>query len=203
MKQALLIVDVQNDFLPGGALPAPGGDEVIPVINRLIDEFPLVIASKEVHPKEHVSFATTHEKKAGERVRVDEFEQILWPDHCVEGSFGAEFPVSLNTQGIDRVIEKGIDPSIDSYSAFFDNLHRRDTGLDALLRSLEVNDLLIVGIATDYCVKYTALDACALGYSTSVDLAGCRGIELEAGDVDRACWEMELAGVQLISQRVK
>jgi nicotinamidase/pyrazinamidase len=196
---ALIIVDLQNDFLPGGALPVPHGDEVIPFANELQRQFDLVVATKDWHPPDHGSFAANHPgKKPGDRVILDEIEQILWPVHCVQNTPGAEFAHSFDTGRIAHVFHKGIERNIDSYSTFFDNAHRRHTGLADYLKTRSIKDIYLMGLALDYCVKYSALDARHLGLNAHVILDGCRGIELEAGDIDRALEEMKRAGAIIL-----
>jgi nicotinamidase/pyrazinamidase len=197
---ALIIVDLQNDFLPGGALPVPDGDEVIPLANELQQRFELVLATKDWHPPDHGSFAANHPgKKPGDRIIVDGIEQILWPVHCVQNTYGAEFAPSFDTSRIARIFHKGIDPKIDSYSTFFDNAHRRHTGLAYYLKKRSIKDLYLTGLALDYCVKYSAHDARQLGFNTHIILDGCRGIELEPGDIDRGLDEMKRVGAVLLN----
>jgi nicotinamidase/pyrazinamidase len=196
---ALIIVDLQNDFLPGGALAVPHGDEVIAVANKLQQKFELVLATKDWHPPDHGSFAGNHPgKKPGDRVILDGIEQILWPRHCVQNTHGAEFAPSLDTSRIARVFHKGTDPMIDSYSTFFDNAHRRHTGLAHYLEQRGIKDIYLMGLALDYCVKYSTLDARQLGLNTHVILDGCRGIGLKPADVGRALDEMKHAGALLL-----
>jgi nicotinamidase/pyrazinamidase len=198
---ALIIVDLQNDFLPGGALPVPHGDEVIPVANRLQQHFDLVVATKDWHPPNHGSFAANHKgKKPGDRIILDGIEQILWPVHCVQNTHGAEFAPSFNTSRIAHVFHKGVERNIDSYSTFFDNAHRRHTGLAHYLKERSIKDIYLVGLALDYCVKYSAVDARHLGLDTHVILNGCRGIGLKPGDIDRALDEMKRAGAVLLKR---
>lgn len=194
---ALLIIDVQNDFLLGGALPVPKGNEVIPVINAIQRDFSRVLATKDWHPLHHVSFASTHGKKAGESVVVKGVEQHLWPDHCIEGSLGAQFPSGLETGKIERVFFKGSDLYTDSYSAFYDNARIRSTGLGPFLKEQGIDKITVVGLATDYCVKYSVLDACLLGFDVTVLLEGCRGIDFVPGDTNRAIEEMKEAGAHV------
>jgi nicotinamidase/pyrazinamidase len=196
---ALIIVDLQNDFLPGGALPVPHGDEVIPLANELQRQFDLVVATKDWHPPDHGSFAANHPgKKPGDRIILDGIEQILWPVHCVQSTRGAEFALSFDTGRIAHVFHKGIDPKIDSYSTFFDNAHRRHTGLAHYLEKRGIKDIYLMGLALDYCVKYSVLDARHLGLNTHVILDGCHGIELELGDIRRALDEMKRVGAVLL-----
>lgn len=198
--KALLLIDIQNDFLPGGALAVDKGDEVVAVANRLILEYELVVATQDWHPADHRSFASQHPRhQVGEIISLNGLDQILWPDHCVQGTAEAEFAPGLNVDAIDRVIQKGTDREIDSYSGFFDNARRKATGLESMLRERGVDEVHIVGLATDYCVKFTALDAVDLGFRTVVLTEGIRGVELEEGDCQRAISEMETAGVQIAS----
>jgi nicotinamidase/pyrazinamidase len=196
---ALIIVDLQNDFLPGGTLPVPHGDEVIPLANELQRRFELVLATQDWHPPDHGSFAANHAgKKPGDRIMLDGIEQILWPVHCVQKTHGAEFAPSFDTSRVAHVFHKGIDPRIDSYSTFFDNAHRRHTGLAHYLEKRGIKDIYLMGLALDYCVKYSTLDARQLGLNTYVILDGCRGINLEPGDIDRALDEMKSVGAILL-----
>lgn len=197
--RALLIVDLQNDFLPGGALGVHGGDEIISLINDLISHFPIILATKDWHPPHHMSFASQHpEKKPFETIAIGSRTQELWPDHCVQGSEGAEFAPGLHTEHISEVFYKGVDPEIDSYSAFFDNAHLRSTGLAEYLKEQGIDELYIVGLATDYCVKYSVLDARRLGFKTYVIVDGCRGIDLKQGDIATALAAMQQAGAHLL-----
>jgi nicotinamidase/pyrazinamidase len=197
--RALVLVDIQNDFLPGGALPVPEGDEIIEVVNDLQVRFDLVVATQDWHPPEHSSFAANHPgKKSGDVIDLYGLPQILWPDHCVQHTRGAAFVGLLHTGRIDRIFQKGTDPTIDSYSGFFDNGHRKPTGLADYLKSQGVTDVYIAGLATDYCVKFTALDAVKLGFNTFVIEDACRGVNLRPGDVNAAIEEMRRAGVQVV-----
>jgi nicotinamidase/pyrazinamidase len=197
--KALIIVDLQNDFLPGGALPVPQGDQVIPLANELPRRFELVLATQDWHPPDHGSFAANHPgKKPGDHVILDGIEQILWPVHCVQNTHGAEFASAFDKSRIAHVFHKGIERNIDSYSTFFDNAHRRHTGLAHYLRKRSIKDIYLMGLALDYCVKYSALDARQLGLNTRVILDGCRGIDLKPGDIDRALEEMKQAGAIIL-----
>ena len=194
--RALLIVDLQNDFLPNGALAVPNGDEIISVVNQLQKSFEFVVATKDWHPSNHFSFSDMHEnKKRGDIVGV---QQILWPRHCEQNSFGAEFPGNLDSSKIKKVFYKGVDPYVDSYSAFYDNDKKVSTGLDNYLRNNNIDELFFVGLATDYCVKYSVLDALSLNYQCFVVIDGCRGIDLNKGDVDNAISEMKNHGANII-----
>lgn len=201
MKTALLIVDLQNDFIPGGALAVNEGDKIIPIINNLLDKpFDLIIASKDWHPADHGSFAANHPgKKVGEHIDLHGLDQILWPAHCIQGSHGAEFAKGWNTTKIDKIIHKGTDRNIDSYSAFFDNEMRKATGLGAFLEEEGVTDLYIAGLATDYCVKYSVLDAVELGIRVHVVIDACRGVNLNPHDSEEALRIMAEAGAELVS----
>ena len=202
--RALILVDIQNDFMPGGALPTRGGDEIIGVVNRLQKLFPLVVATQDWHPQNHGSFASNHPgRKPGEVIDLNGLPQVLWPDNCVQESSGAELHADLDQEPIAEVIRKGTDPAIDSYSGFFDNAHRKATGLEDVLRSKGVTEVHVVGLATDYCVKYTALDSLSLGFRTVVISDACRGVDLHEGDIEAALLEMRNAGAEVIdSERV-
>jgi nicotinamidase/pyrazinamidase len=200
MKRALIIVDLQNDFVPGGALPVTGGDQIIPVVNQLQPFFDLVVATQDWHPANHGSFAANHEKgRPFELSTLGGLPQVLWPIHCVQNTRGAEFVSALNTSMIGKIFHKGTDPAIDSYSGFFDNGHRKSTGLGDYLQGQGVTDVYIVGLATDYCVKFTALDAQQLGFKTHLIQDACRGVDIKPGDVEQALAEMQQAGVQICS----
>lgn len=199
-ESALLLVDIQRDFLPGGALAVTDGDQVVPVANRLMAHFDRVIATQDWHPGDHGSFAANHDgRNPGERIDLEGLEQILWPVHCVQGTPGVDFAPGLRTEGFDRIFYKGVDPTVDSYSAFFDNAQRRSTGLGDYLRGIGVQRLFIMGLATDYCVKFSVLDSCQLGFETYVIDDGCRGVDLEPGDSARALEAMAAAGAHRLS----
>ncbi len=196
MTRALLLVDIQHDFLPGGALGVADGDAVVPVARRLAERFDLVVASQDWHPADHGSFAANHPGRAPlEVVELHGLSQVLWPTHCVQGSRGAEL---VDDFGAAHVVRKGTDPTVDSYSAFFDNGRRQDTGLHAWLAAHDVEELYVMGLATDYCVKFTALDAADCGYATFVVEDGCRGVNARAGDADAALQELRDAGVRVV-----
>lgn len=200
MKSALIVIDVQVDFLPGGALAVREGDQVVPVINRLMagGRFDVVAATQDWHPPDHGSFAANHPgTQVGQVIDLAGLSQILWPVHCVQGSPGAEFAPGLDTARFNKVFRKGTDPAIDSYSGFFDNGHRKSTGLADWLRDQGVTDVHLAGLATDYCVKFSALDAVKEGFTTHLIEDACRGVELKAGDVQRAIDEMRQAGVSI------
>jgi nicotinamidase/pyrazinamidase len=193
---ALILVDIQNDFLPGGALAVPNGDEVIAVANEQQTYFNLIVATQDWHPADHRSFAANHVgKQIGDCANVNGVPQILWPVHCVQETLGADFAASLTRDRWARVFRKGVDREIDSYSGFFDNGRIKDTGLGAYLRQHAVDTVFILGLATDYCVKFTALDAASLGFQTHLVLEGCRGVNLNPDDTRRAVEEMKAGGV--------
>ena len=198
MKTAFLIIDVQNDFCPAGALEVAGGNEIISDINREMQKYDCVVLTQDWHPKGHSSFAISHEgKNPLDVVEMPYGDQVLWPDHCVEGSFGAEFHSGLNTARANAVIRKGSNPLIDSYSAFFENDRKTPTGLHGYFRSLEIEKINLVGLATDFCVNYSAQDAAKLGYKVSVFEKMCRSIDIN-GSLALARTEMRECGVELI-----
>ncbi|HAH49064.1 bifunctional nicotinamidase/pyrazinamidase [Gimesia sp.] len=196
---ALILVDLQYDFMPGGSLAVPEGDQVVSIANQLMADFDLVVATQDWHPPDHLSFASQHpDREIGEQIELGGLEQILWPDHCVQGTRGAEFHADLNQTSIDKVFPKGTDRLIDSYSGFYDNGHQKSTGLGEYLQEQQVKSVTVLGLATDFCVKWTALDAVKLGFQTRLIQTGCRGVDLSPGDVGRACQEMQQAGVKII-----
>lgn len=204
--KALILVDLQNDFCRGGALEVKDGDDVIPIANSLIPQFDLVVATQDWHPANHGSFAANHLwRKPGQVIDLDGLPQVLWPIHCVQNSFGAMFhktlhlPETSSALRIFKIVQKGTDPDVDSYSGFFDNGRRKQTELHAFLSSHRVKEVYIMGLATDYCVKFTALDGVSLGYKTFLIAEGSRGVNLNEGDVDRAIEEMKNAGVTVLS----
>jgi nicotinamidase/pyrazinamidase len=196
---ALIIVDVQNDFVPGGALAVRDGDRVVPIANNLIARFDVVVATQDWHPPDHGSFAANHPgKRVGEVIELNGLPQVLWPVHCVQGTHGAQFVPGLAVDQFDQVFRKGTDAEIDSYSGFFDNGHRRATGMGDWLKGKGVRDIYVMGLATDYCVKFTALDGLKLGFNVWLVEDGCRGVDLRPGDVSQAIEEMRAAGVNVI-----
>ncbi|WP_319483565.1 bifunctional nicotinamidase/pyrazinamidase [uncultured Cohaesibacter sp.] len=198
--QALIIIDVQNDFCPGGALAVPGGDEIIERINLMQHSFAHVVLTQDWHPSGHSSFASAHDGKAPyDMVEMPYGDQVLWPDHCVQGTDGAAFHAGLATARADLILRKGTNPAIDSYSAFFENDHHTATGLEGYLRDKGVVSLLFVGLATDFCVRYSALDAAKLGFDVSVDLSACRAIDLN-GSLRQALDEMQAHTITIIGQ---
>lgn len=200
--KALVIVDVQNDFCPGGALAVPDGDQVIQPINSLIPHFDCVVQTQDWHPQDHLSFASNHEDKDPfETVKMKYGEQVLWPDHCVQATSGAEFHPDLNTTPSQLIIRKGFRKKIDSYSAFFENDQETVTGLHGYLQERGVKELVVTGLATDFCVKWTVLDALKLGYNVTLLEDAVRGIDMD-GSVEKAMTEMKKAGT-VISDSTK
>ncbi|MEE8483495.1 MAG: bifunctional nicotinamidase/pyrazinamidase [Nitrospinota bacterium] len=200
-SDVLLVVDVQNDFCPDGALAVPDGDSVVPVVNRLAKAFGRVILTQDWHPKGHLSFASSHEgKKPMETAELSYGIQVLWPDHCVQGTPGADFHSGLETHRAELVIRKGYNREIDSYSAFFENDKKTPTGLSGYLKERGLTRIFIVGLATDFCVFYSALDAKKLGFDLFVIGDGCRGIDVE-GSLEAAWKEMARAGVGRIMEK--
>ena len=197
--RALLIVDVQNDFCPGGALEVPEGDEVVPVINNLVGAFDHVLQTQDWHPAGHQSFASSHpQHDPYDVIEVGYGEQVLWPDHCVEGTDGAAFHPDLDTTHTELVLRKGFRPEIDSYSAFFENDGETRTGLAGYLRERGIDSLYVCGLATDFCVKWSAVDGRAEGFDVFVVEEATRGID-QNGSLAQAWKEMNDAGVQVIS----
>lgn len=198
--KALILVDLQNDFCAGGALEVPDGNAVVPIANRLMPLFDLVVATQDWHPANHESFAANHLwRKPGQVIDLHGLPQVLWPIHCVQNSFGAEFVSDLHTHLIDKVFQKGTRHDIDSYSGFFDNGHRFSTGLGDYLKDQNVQEVFVLGLATDYCVKFTTLDAIQLGFKTSLIVDACRGVNLQPHDVEHATLEMRNKGASWVS----
>ena len=196
--RALIVIDVQNDFCPGGALAVGDGDEIVAPINALMADFEAVVLTQDWHPAGHSSFASQHPGKAPfAMTEMDYGQQVLWPDHCVQGSEGAQFHPKLETTRADLIIRKGFRPAIDSYSAFFENDHTTPTGLTGYLRERGLDDLTFVGLATDFCVAYSALDAVGQGFSARVLLEACRGIDL-MGSMETMIGKMKAEGVDVI-----
>ncbi len=197
MSDALIVIDVQRDFCPGGALAVAGGDEIVPGINALMAEFDAVILTQDWHPEGHSSFASQHPGKAPmDLIEMPYGPQVLWPDHCIQGSVGAAFHPDLETDGADLVIRKGYNPAIDSYSAFFENDHTTPTGLEGYLKTRGITTLTLAGLATDFCVSYSAVDAARLGFAVTVRQDLCRAIDL-GGSLNAARTGMTDAGVTL------
>ena len=197
MSKALIVIDIQNDFCPGGALAVAGGDAIIPRVNALMDDFPVRVLTQDWHPADHSSFAANHPGAAPfGLIDMPYGPQVLWPVHCVQGTDGAAFHAALKTDPADLVIRKGFRAAIDSYSAFFENDHETPTGLEGYLRTRGVTDLTLVGLATDFCVAYSAIDAAKLGFAVTVLEGACRAIDLD-GSLVKARADMRAAGVRL------
>ena len=196
-NEALIVIDVQNDFCPGGSLAVAGGDEIVAPINALMPEFPVCVLTQDWHPAKHSSFASSHEgQDPYALIDMPYGPQVLWPDHCVIGSAGAEFHTGLNADSADMIIRKGFRPQIDSYSAFFENDHETPTGLEGYLRTCGVDTVTLVGLATDFCVNFSAVDAAKLGFKVRVIESLCRAIDLD-GSLDAARHGMTEAAVTL------
>jgi nicotinamidase/pyrazinamidase len=199
MRQALIVIDVQNDFCPSGALEVPEGDAIVSGINALMAEAAAVVLTQDWHPAGHSSFASSHAGKAPyDMIEMPYGPQVLWPDHCIQGSLGAQFHPDLHTDRADLVIRKGYNPDIDSYSAFFENDHETPTGLEGYLRTRGIDNLVMVGLATDFCVNFSAVDAAKLGFTVTVREDLCRAIDLD-GSLAAAREGMRAAGVTLES----
>ena len=195
--KALLVIDVQNDFLPGGSLEVKDGNNIISKINEIMSNYDLIVATKDWHPQNHMSFASNHSNKnVGDIINLNGLDQILWPDHCVEDSYGSKFPEELNTNKIDKIIYKGTKTDVDSYSGFNDNAKDTSTELSSFLKDKRINKLDCVGLATEYCVKYTALDAIKEGFSSRVIMRCTKGIN--ENDIENAINEMRLKGIVII-----
>jgi len=195
--RALIVVDVQNDFCPGGALAVAGGDQIVAQINNVMADYDAVILTQDWHPSGHSSFASSHEAEVFSNIAMPYGRQVLWPDHCVQGSFGAAFHKDLVADRADLILRKGYRPDIDSYSAFFENDRSTATGLEGYLKSRGILNVTLVGLATDYCVAYSALDAARLGFAVSVDTGLCRAIDMD-GSLDQAQRDMAAAKVSLL-----
>ncbi len=197
-SSALIVIDIQNDFCPGGALAVAGGDDIVAPVNALMSDFDVVVLTQDWHPAGHSSFASSH---AGQNpfdvIDMPYGAQVLWPDHCIQGSHGADFHANLNTDAADMIVRKGFNPAIDSYSAFFENDHKTPTGLDGYLRTRGISTLTLVGLATDFCVNFSAVDAAKLGYDVTVRQSLCRAIDLD-GSLTAALKGMTDAGVNVI-----
>ncbi len=198
MTQALIVIDVQNDFCPGGALAVADGEKIVPGINALMADFSAVILTQDWHPAGHSSFASSHAGKAPlELIEMPYGPQVLWPDHCIQGSQGAAFHSELNADRADMIVRKGYNPDIDSYSAFFENDHTTATGLQGYLQTRGIDSLTLVGLATDFCVNFSAVDAAKLGFAVTVRSDLCRGIDLD-GSMAAAMNGMQGAGVTVL-----
>lgn len=197
-NSVLIVVDVQNGFCPSGNLPVPNGDEVVPIINSLAEQFSNIVITQDWHPHNHISFADNHpNKRPFDYIELEYGSQVLWPSHCVQGSVDAQLHPDLKLSHAQLIIRKGFQPQLDSYSAFLEADHRTATGLSAYLQQRQIDTVYIVGLATDFCVAWTALDAAKLGFNTFVIEDACRGIDLD-GSMDKAWQEMEQHGVNRI-----
>lgn len=193
--KTLLLIDIQNDFMPGGALAVPGADEIIPLVNDLMPQFDLIVATQDWHPADHASFAANHPGKSiYDQIDLDGLSQTLWPIHCVQNTDGSSFAPALDARRITHVFTKGMNPRIDSYSGFYDNGHLASTGMGEWLKAHNVSEITIAGVATDYCVKFTVLDALKEGFQVNLIAQACRGVNILPGDVARALEEMQAAG---------
>jgi nicotinamidase/pyrazinamidase len=199
--KTLILVDMQHDFLPGGALGIAGGDAIVPILNQIMPKFDHILATQDWHPPHHVSFASQHQKKPGDVIDVGGVEQILWPDHCVQNTYGAELAKGLHKQRIEATFHKGSERKVDSYSTFFDQARRRSTGLADHLRKHHLQDLYFAGLATDYCVLYSVLDALELGFHVWVIRDACRAINLHPADEERAYEKMRSHGAKIIHSK--
>jgi len=196
--EALIVIDVQNDFCPGGSLAVTDGDAILPRINAMMRAFQSVVLTQDWHPANHSSFAANHPGAAPfSMIEMPYGPQVLWPVHCVQGSRGADFHADLSLDRADMILRKGYDPKIDSYSAFFENDRKTPTGLEGYLRARGLSELTIAGLATDFCVAYSALDAARLGFAVTVDLGASRAIDLN-GSLADAIGQMRAAGVRLV-----
>ena len=201
-KEALLIIDVQNDFCPGGTLAVPGGDRIIPYIDTVMPVFETIIATQDWHPPNHGSFASTHPgKKPFETGIVSGIEQTLWPDHCIAGTEGAELHPALRTEPVGLILRKGMNAHVDSYSAFTENDRSTRTGLHGYLSALGINNVCLCGLATDFCVFYSAMDSVRLGFHTVVIIDACAGIDFPAGNITRCIDEMKSHGIVISSTK--
>jgi nicotinamidase/pyrazinamidase len=196
-NEALIVIDVQNDFCPNGALAVLDGDAIIGPINSMLPDFPARILTQDWHPIAHSSFASSYDGRSPyDLIDMPYGSQILWPDHCIQSTYGSAFHKGLETDAADMIIRKGFRPHIDSYSAFFENDKTTSTGLEGYLHTRGLDTITIVGLATDFCVAYSALDAARLGFKVTVDITACRGIDLN-GSLDAALTQMRAAGVKL------
>ena len=201
-SSALILVDIQHDFLPGGALAVPQGDEILPIIASLQPMFDHLVATQDWHPADHGSFAANHlGTQPGQQIDLEGLTQILWPVHCVQGTLGADFPISLDRSRWKAVFQKGKNPKVDSYSGFFDNARRGDTGLGDYLQEQGVRRVFVAGLALDYCVKFTAMDAKSLGFETFLVTDATRAVNLQPEDGKRALEEMKAAGITCLDSK--
>jgi nicotinamidase/pyrazinamidase len=195
---ALILVDLQVDFMPTGMLPVAEADGIIPLANELMKGYQTIVATQDWHPATHGSFAANHPwRKPGQVIDLHGLQQMLWPIHCVQNTWGAEFVAGLDTDRITKVFQKGTDVEIDSYSGFYDNGHRKSTGMSEWLKEHGIEEVHVLGVATDYCVKFTVLDAISEGFTTILLKNATRGVDMSPGDVDLAIEEMQTAGAQM------
>lgn len=198
LLKAFLVIDIQNDFCPGGALAVKDGDKIVPVVNRIMGKFNVVVATQDWHPRTQVSFASNHKgKNAYDEISVNGIMQTLWPDHCIGGTHGADFHKDLITDRINLIIRKGTDPKIDSYSAFLENDKKTETGLHGYLKVLNVSEVYICGLATDYCVYYTAMDSIKYSFHTFIILDACKGIDIPEGSINKSINNMKDNGITI------
>lgn len=198
--EALIIVDLQLDFLENGNLEVPNGDQIIPIVNQLMTQFDIIVATKDWHPANHVCFAANHPwRKPFQEIKIEGYQQILWPMHCVQNTLGAEFPPQLNVKNIDKIIYKGTNPDIDSYSAFFDNHHQNQTELNSYLIENQIDKIYICGLAYDYCVKFTAIDGVELGYEIIIIEDACRSIHEDEISMNLLRSELESKRIRIIN----
>lgn len=198
-KNAILIIDVQNDFCPAGALAVNEGDKVVPVINSILNKFYKIIATQDWHPNEHISFASNHKgRNVYDVIEIDGIQQVLWPIHCVAGTYGADFHKGLNISNFHLILRKGTNARIDSYSAFRENDKKTLTGLSGYLKALNIEQVFVVGLATDYCVYYSAMDAVRYGFETYVIIDACRGVDVPKNNIQSAICSMESNSIKII-----
>ena len=196
--KALLVIDIQNDFCPGGALAVKDGDKIVPVVNKIMGKFDIIVATQDWHLRTQVSFASNHKgKNAYEEINIDGIMQTLWPDHCVAGTHGADFHKDLITDRFNLILRKGTNLQIDSYSAFLENDKKTETGLHGYLKSLNVPEVYVCGLATDYCVYYTAMDSVNYGFHTFVILDACKGIDIPEGSISKSINNMKNNGIKI------
>jgi nicotinamidase/pyrazinamidase len=199
-RRVLIVVDVQNDFCPGGALQIKDGDSIIPLINRIMDRFDLVVATQDWHPQNQVSFASNNPgKNIYDQINISGIAQTLWPDHCIQGTKGAEFHDDLDLSKFSLILRKGMNPLVDSYSAFIENDRNTETGLAGYLKALKVREIFICGLATDYCVYYSAMDSLRYGFRCNVIIDATRGVDLPEGSIGAVVSEMKDKGISVIS----
>jgi len=198
MKNCIIITDIQNDFCPGGALAVSEGDRIIPMVNALSPKFDKVVATQDWHPSGHVSFAETHARNPYDIMEIDGLQQVLWPEHCVSGTFGADFHRDLDLREVDLIIRKGTNPHIDSYSTFLENDKKTETGLHGYLRGFGISHLYLCGLATDYCVYFSAMDAVNLGFQVTVLMTASRGVDVPPGNIDTTIRAMRERGIRIL-----